>query len=285
MKIALVPNMIKANAEEVTCQICRELKNLAAEIYMESAFEAVFSDFADAFLPLNEIFEICDSVITVGGDGTIIHAAKKAADYKKPVLGVNAGRLGFMAGLEKNELQDLKRLIRGNYRTDSRMMLEISLMNGDELLRKSYCLNDAVLSRGTLSTMMDINAFCNGACVNEYSADGVIVATPTGSTAYSLSAGGPVVDPQIETILLTPICPHSLFSRTVMFRPDVELVLTTPSRPVYLTIDGEEGLLLSKGDRLVIKKAEKSARLIRIKHEDFYEILNRKLSDRQISRN
>lgn len=279
MKIAIIPNLTKNNAKEVTWKICKELARLAAELFMDTNLKKVFTDTLIQFLPYNEMFQVCDIIVTIGGDGTIIHTAKNAAEWKKPVLGVNAGRLGFMAGLEKNELQDLHFLIEGKYRIDRRMMLEILLLHGNELVKKSCCLNDAVVSRGALSTMVDVKVLCNGAGVNEYLADGVIVATPTGSTAYSLSAGGPIVDPQIETILLTPICPHSLFNRTIMFRPDVALELSTASDPVYLTIDGEEGVLIDQGDRVIIRKTEKYARLIRIKMEDFYDILNRKLSD------
>lgn len=282
MKIAIVPNLTKTHAYEVTLRICDELKKHSAKIMFSADLAEPFSGVdSAAFYSYDDMIKQCDAVVTVGGDGTIIHTAKSAANDKKPVLGVNAGRLGFMAGLEKNELQDIERLIQGNYKIDRRMMLDIFLMKGDEVVEKTCCLNDAVFSRGALSTIVDIKIACDGSDVSEYLSDGVILSTPTGSTAYSLSAGGPVVDPQIETVLLTPICPHSLFNRTIMFRPEVTLEITTRSPNVYLTVDGEEGILLDKDWRVVIKKSTKYAGLIRIKHEDFYDILNRKLSDRR----
>lgn len=282
MKIAIIPNLTKTYAYEVTLKICDELAKLSAEIMFSSDVTEYFSTVKQAFFYIFDVLmKECDAVVTVGGDGTIIHAAKAAADYRKPVLGVNAGRLGFMAGLEKNELHDIERLIQGNYKIDQRMMLDISLVKGDKVLKKTCCLNDAVISRGALSTIVDIKIACDGSNVNEYLSDGVIISTPTGSTAYSLSAGGPVVDPQIETVLLTPICPHSLFNRTIMFRSEVELEISTQSSDVYLTVDGEEGILLDEECRILIKKSKKYAGLIRIKNEDFYDILNRKLSDRR----
>lgn len=282
MKIAIIPNLTKTHAHEVTLKICEELKKYTSEILFSLDLIDFFPTInGTSFYPYEDLIKICDVIITIGGDGTIIHTAKSAANYQKPVLGINAGRLGFMAGLEKNELQDIERLIHGNYKIDHRMMLDISLIKGNKSIKETCCLNDAVISRGSLSTIVDIKVSCDGSNVNEYLSDGIIVSTPTGSTAYSLSAGGPVVDPQIETILLTPICPHSLFNRTIMFRPEVALEISTHSSNVYLTVDGEEGILLDEDCRVLIKKSKKYADLIRIKHEDFYDILNRKLSDKR----
>lgn len=279
-KLALIPNLTKECAYEVAVEVCRELKKFHADILAEEELRESLSGLEAEFLAHDEMMKKCDAVITIGGDGTIIHSAKAAALSEKPVLGINTGRLGFMAGLEKNELEGLSELVSGNFRTDKRMMLDFSVEKNGEVIKRGQCMNDVVLSRGQLSTIVKVCVVCDGTVVNEYLADGVILSTPTGSTAYSLSAGGPVVDPLIRTILLTPICPHSVFNRTIMFRPDAQLELSSKSGSVYLTVDGEEGVLIDSETVVKVHMSELYARLIRIKQEDFYEILNRKLFSR-----
>ena len=180
------------------------------------------------FLKKESMLQQCDLMIAIGGDGTFIHAAHDAARYDKEILGINAGSLGFLAGLEKTELHLLRALTEENYQIDKRMMLCVEHYEGRMLLEKHYCLNDAVFARGTSMRLCDISVHCGSSHVNDYFADGVIFATPTGSTAYSLSAGGPVLEPTIESVILTPICPHSLFSRSLIFRPESVFTLEIP---------------------------------------------------------
>ena len=217
-----------------------------------------------------------DLVIAVGGDGTIIHAAKKAALCKKPVLGINTGRLGYMAGLEFNELEKLSALINSNYIVQKRMLLKVTL--GENIF---YCLNDAVVSKGAISRMLDIIVTCNNSKDIEYRSDGLIIATPTGSTAYSLSAGGPVLDPSINGILLTPICPHSLFARPVVLNPQTIVKVSISPRSghhAFLTIDGEKAFKINSDDVITIEKAtDFEAELIRIKSDSFLQVLNGKM--------
>jgi len=229
--------------------------------------------------PFETLISSCDIVIALGGDGTLIHAAKQAALNNKKVLGINFGRLGYNTGLEINELHLLKALKDDLYNTENRMMIEV-LVDG----KIFYCLNDAVISRGTLSRIIDISVKFDGESEVNCHSDGVIISTPTGSTAYSMSAGGPVVDPSIDGILVTPICDHSLFSRPIFLNAKTVLTVSANSKKnseVYLTIDGQTGIKLSDDSIVTIKKSEFSAQLIKIKKDSFIHIVNEKLIKRR----
>ena len=273
MKVAVIPNyQTEDGAVALEC-VCAALKNLSVPFCTpkDTAFPPVDMD---------DCLAACDAVIALGGDGTIIHCAKRAAAFGKPVLGINSGRLGFMAGLEMNELDQLERLLTGEYTVEHRMLLDVTVGQVH-----SRALNEAVVSRGALSRMVEIGVANNGAPVMAYQADGVIVATPTGSTAYSLSAGGPVVDPELECLLLTPICPHSLYTRPYLFQKDAQLTLTPGHRkdvPVFVTVDGEEAIPVPEGGTVEVARSEATAALIRMKPISFYETLGQKLMNRRV---
>lgn len=280
LKISIMPNLYKSNVANVTLEVIQVLKKLNVRLAVSNQCGSFLRDAGVELLGDDALLEEADVIIAIGGDGTIIHTAKRAALVCKPVLGINAGRLGFMAGLERHELERLSQLIHGDYRVEKRMMLEIDY---DPVQEKVYCLNDVVVTRNSISRIVDLKINCDGSYVNKYRADGIIVATPTGSTAYSLSAGGPVVDPQIDCMLLTPICPHSLFSRTIMFRPNVCLEIETEdlgNRDLKITMDGQMALPIRNGAAVRVRKAELCAELIRIKQEDFYDALRDKLTER-----
>ncbi len=228
-------------------------------------------------------FSVCDStneltgfdiIITIGGDGTIIHAAKAGAEKNIPILGINAGRIGYLADISPDELNLLTALKCGDYKTEERMLLEVTL--GKE---KYYCLNEAVISKGSLSRMIDIKLSVDG-CPISYRADGLIAATPTGSTAYSMSAGGPIVDPSLDLFLITPICSNSLFDRPIILNGDSAITVETicpENTEVFLTIDGEKSVKITPKDSLTIKRAPHTAKLIKIKDSSFYETLSEKM--------
>ena len=285
MKIAILPNLDKPKAQEYTSKIIRKLFSLGAEVFMYKQYQPYFSMEKIVFYPdFFEMLNQCDIVLTIGGDGTIIHAAKHAAMADKPVLGVNLGRIGFVAGLEKNELDKLSFLSTGNYNIENRMMLEVTLRHREEI-KTMFALNDAVISKGALSRIIDLNVCFNENKICHYRADGLIVSTPTGSTAYSLSAGGPVIEPTMKCILLTPICTHTLFSRSVLFGEDAKLTVTAAARDeseVYLTIDGETSVHLKEGDTVSIQRAQIDVNLIQLKDMDFYEVLGEKLLERRV---
>lgn len=282
LRIAVISNAEKDKDFSYTHMICDELLKLNVNVIVPDTEKARKELSSVTYFPGDEIFKNSELVIVIGGDGTILHAAKNAALYGIPVLGVNAGRLGFMAGLEMDELNSLQRLITGEYEVDCRMMLEIHAAGYKNVY---YALNDAVVSKGSLSRIIDMSVTCNGREVGNYRADGIIVSTPTGSTAYSLSAGGPVIDPRLDSIGVTPICPHSLISRTILFEPK-SIICVTPlklfGKDAYLTIDGQNNIRLENKMEVRISRSLIKARLVKLKDFSFYETLRNKLNERDI---
>ncbi len=282
MKLALLPNLTRENALEISLEVCRELDNLNTPYIFSLDDEEIFKATRAEFLPFEKMLECCDALITIGGDGTIIHAAKKAAEFGKPVLGINAGRLAFMAGLERSELKLLNCLVSGSYTVDKRMLLRAQIMRGEELLASNCCVNDTVISKSGKMKIVELSVDCNGKHINNYTGDGIIIATPTGSTAYSLSAGGPVVDPLLDSILLTPVCTHSLFIRSLILKADSTFtVRAVPGSEFSVSCDGEEPVAVPDDCSVVVGKAEISAEFIRIKPDTFIDVLNRKLAQWQ----
>lgn len=224
-----------------------------------------------------EVYQSCDIVISIGGDGTLIHTAKKARDYQKPILGINVGRLGFMASLETNELNKLKQLFTDNYSVQERMMLRLTHIRGGKQIDYD-ALNDVVLSKGSLSRMIDLTVKSEGKTVSSYRADGLIFSSPTGSTAYALSAGGPIVESSIECMIITPICPHSLFARTIVCSSDKELSIDVDFEShseIYATIDGEEGFKIECNDMIYVKKSPFTVKLIDL-GIPFFDVIHNK---------
>jgi NAD+ kinase len=284
LKIAVIPNLSKQDAHNKTIQIVNKCCQFGADILMISSFKGYFPGMEiDFYEDFHEMINACDAIIAIGGDGTIIHSAKHAAKADKPILGINVGRLGFVAGLEMDELEYLKDLIDGNYTIENRMMLSVTLER-DGKIQSYYALNDAVIARGSLSRIVDFKVLFNENNVCEYRADGLILSTPTGSTAYSLSAGGPVIDPSMQCIILTPICPHSLFTRTVVFGPESRLSVLSKSNydsEIFLTLDGETSIQIQNGESISFCSSELAAKLIKLKHKNFYEVVNEKLTERR----
>ena len=283
MKVAIVPNLQKNNAVKYTKLIFEKLHSLGINTILEEAYKNVFSDVTTEIASTaKELALKSDIIITVGGDGTILHAAQYAIQYGKPLLGVNCGRLGFMAGMELDELDELGRLLTGEYKIGKRMMLKVTVEKKDSK-NTYYALNDVVISRGKETHMCEITVCCDDATVSTFRADGLIFATPTGSTAYSLSAGGPVVDPLSESIILTPLNPQALFSRPILFDTNKTLSVHTAERqsvPVQIAIDGEIPTEFQLEDKLIIEKSEKYLSLIELKPRLFYEVLMRKFAER-----
>lgn len=284
MKIAIIPNLSKHNAQLYTTEVVETLQKYKVLVCMKYDLKDHFQNASILFYDdFSAMMAESDMVIAVGGDGTIIHCARHAASAEKPILGINVGRLGFVAGLETDELDKLKNLVDGNYTIENRMMLEVRLEN-DGKQETHYALNDAVLARGSLSKILDLRVNFNDKNVCEYRADGLIIATPTGSTAYSLSAGGPVIDPSISCILLSPICPHSLLTRSVVFGPDARLSVFASSSyesEIFLTIDGDTSIQITDKQKIEFCRAKRSARIIKLKNNNFYEIVNEKLAERR----
>jgi NAD+ kinase len=252
------------------------------KVLIKAEFQPLFPDeeisfFSDAA----EMIRACDIIITLGGDGTIIHCARSAALAQKPILGINVGRLGFIAGLETNEMECLEKLRRGDYTVEDRMMLEIRI-DREESPKVFTAFNDAVVARGTLSRILDFKVRLNDTKVCDYRADGLIISTPTGSTAYSLSAGGPIIDPQMNCILLAPICSHSLLSRPVVFGPDAKLSVQAHSdyeSEIILTIDGEIFLKIPDCTKIDFSRSSSTVKILKLKNNNFYEIVTDKFGE------
>lgn len=220
-----------------------------------------------------------EMVICFGGDGTILHMAKAATRRGIPILGVNIGTMGFMAELESTELDKLANLAKGDYTLDSRMMLDVTVQRDWDILFHDVCLNDVVVTKGTIARIVHLQVKCDGALALESGGDGIIVSTPTGSTAYNFSAGGPIVEPKARNIIITPICPHEMDSRCIIASDKrtitVEMVRNA-RRNAYLSVDGGKAFRLNMGDVAVIKRAQMETKLVRLKERSFYDVVSAK---------
>ena len=223
-----------------------------------------------------------EMVICFGGDGTILHMAKAATRRGIPILGVNIGTMGFMAELESTELDKLKRLVSGDYTIDSRMMLDVTVQRDRDIIFHDICLNDVVVTKGAVARIVHLAVKCDGIPAMECGGDGVIIATPTGSTAYSLSAGGPIVEPEAHSIVVTPICAHDVASRGFIASENrvVTVGLThNARRNAYLSVDGGKALRMNMGDVATIRKSKLTTKLIRLKDRSFYDVVNMKFKN------
>lgn len=220
-----------------------------------------------------------DLVICFGGDGTILHMAKTATRVGIPILGVNIGTMGFMAELESTELEQLKRLADDDYAIDSRMMLDVIVQRDRDIIFHDICLNDVVVTKGAVARIVQLNVECDGVQAMTCSGDGVIVATPTGSTAYSLSAGGPIVEPETDSILITPICAHDVVTRCIVASGKRTITVglsENAKRNAFLSVDGGKALRLNMEDKATIRKSRLETKLIRLKDRSFYDVVNMK---------
>ena len=234
------------------------------------------------FSRLDRELPTANMVICFGGDGTILHMAKAATRHNVPILGVNIGTMGFMAELESTELQQLTRIATGDYTIDSRMMLDVSVYRDRDIIFHDICLNDVVITKGAIARIVHLAVNCDGVQAMECGGDGVIVATPTGSTAYSLSAGGPIVEPEAHSILVTPICAHDVASRTIVASDKrvITVGLTKNSRRnAYLSVDGGKALRMNLGDVANIRKSQLVTKLVRLKERSFYDVVNMKFKN------
>ena len=278
MKIALIVNEDKERAFEVASQAAALLTSAGAEIYTSGNCRI---DGAICVGTAQEVIRDTDITVTVGGDGTIIHNAKFAALYKKPLLGINLGRIGFVANIEPDELSELSKLLTGDYRIQSRMLLEITV-DKDGARSRYTAVNEVVLHRDTLANLIDISVELGEERMISYRADGMLFSTPTGSTAYSFSAGGPVIEPDMRCILLNPICPHALSTRPVVFGEDSVLrasVWPSSTFKCYLTVDGQYHIPISSDDTLTVKKSPLELSLVILKEKNFYKLLSEKLKE------
>jgi NAD+ kinase len=277
MKIGLIVNQSKERAAAIADEIVAILSD-SAELLSPAESPIPHTTVGGS---AEDVIRLSDIAVTVGGDGTIIHNAKYAAHYDKPLLGVNLGRIGFVANIEPDELGELRKLATGDYRIQRRMLLDIEKSRG--ALSRSYtAVNEVAVHRDSLSSMVDISVDLDGERIINYRADGMLFSTPTGSTAYSFSAGGPIIDPRMRCILLTPVCPHALSSRQVVFSDSSVLTASVhPSSTLkcYMTVDGQDYVPISSEDRITVRRSEHELQLIILKEKNFYTLLNEKLKE------
>lgn len=287
LKIALITNFNiteKANtAMAVANRLLREkCEILIAAFNREKLVRMHKSRNEFRYLPLESVYAEANLLIVLGGDGTILEAARRAAVRGTPILGINLGRLGYMAELEPTELDLLGQLFTGEYELEERSMLRVELFAGGELRSFCYALNDAVISNGSVSRMIELELSEGGNPVTTYRADGLIIATPTGSTAYSMSAGGALVDPHVPCVCVTPICPHSFIARPMIFSDDAVLEvrnICAREKMLYLTVDGRMNFELYRNQVVRVTKANIKTKLIRLKSYSFYRKLRQKMND------
>ncbi len=277
MTVAVLPNLDKRGAADVVERLGKLLKNEGIEAYLPETICG--TDYKHA--PENELYRLADIIITIGGDGTIIRYAKRAAQDNKPVLGINAGRMGYLANIEQNELNLISKLKTQEYFIEKRMMISAKLCENGKVINEYTALNDAVISSGFIARIIDISAGVDGDCIS-YRADGVIVSTPTGSTAYSMSAGGPIIDPLTESFCITPICSHSLSAKPILIGAENEITLRAYSKKrteIFLTIDGRKVAQMRPYTEVKISKSEKTVQLIRLNDRSFFKTLSYKFKD------
>ena len=291
LKIALITNFNifeKAHAAATVADylLRRECEILIASFNKEKLQRINKNRESFRYLPVDAVYAETDILIVLGGDGTILEVARRATQRGTPILGINLGRLGYMAELEAGEFAYLDQLFDGTYTLEKRSMLRVELLSASGELR-SFCygLNDAVISNGSVSRLVDLELYEGGVPVANYRADGLIIATPTGSTAYSMSAGGAIVDPRVPCFCVTPICPHSFIARPLIFSDDSVLEIRNVcarEKMLYLTVDGRMNFELYRNQSVRIVKSSMETNLVRLKPCSFYKKLRQKMSSSQL---
>lgn len=285
MKIVLSSNPYRDKGLRVALEARRVLEHAGAQTILCLPFQPKKGDRLDlprqvALSTLDKELPSADLLICFGGDGTILHAARDATLHGVPVLGVNTGSVGFMAELERGELPLLAPLAHGMYTVEERMMLDVKVLRGDRLITQDTALNDAVISKGSMARVAEMEVLADRVKVTAITGDGVIVATPTGSTAYSMSAGGPIVEPTSKSIIVTPVCAHQLAARAMVLAPERVVAVQLPRgnrKYLYLSVDGGKAVRLSGGDRVEIRRSERVTQLVRLADRSFYQVINQKL--------
>lgn len=289
MKVALITNYNISEKSAAAIKVAELLKKYNCRIFVPLNYRERIERMhrhrpGIIFDTPANIYANSDLIIVLGGDGSIMDAARNAAARGTPILGINMGRLGYLAELEMSELDLLDPVMEGNYRLDTRTMLNAEVISATgKPTQKAFALNDAVISNGSISRIIDLELREGGVPINTYRADGLIVATPTGSTAYSMSAGGPIADPRISCFCVTPICPHLSFARSILF-PDSSVIevkhVCRREKALYLTLDGRINFELMRNDVVRITKSKLTTSIVRVKERSFYEKMKQKNSER-----
>ena len=287
MKVVMTPNPYR----DKQFKYAEQAKQILTESGVEVAMCLPFDVDRDYELPphltfseLKKEIRDADMLVCFGGDGTILHASKIATAHNIPVLGVNVGTMGFIAELEAGELELLRKLASGEYTLETRSMIDVTLTSAGQTVLRETALTDAVITKGAIARVIQLTVCCDGVEATNFSGDGLIICTPTGSTAYSMSAGGPIIEPSAKNLLITPICAHAMLAKSIVISPRrvISVKIGKIGRHnAFLSLDGGRAFRINTGDVITAKCSERVTKLVRIKQTSFFEILNKKFIDRQ----
>ncbi len=281
-KIVLITNTAKDSDFSLYKKILELALYHGAEVRTPDRYREECSDARVKYMPAESLYMGADAAIVLGGDGTILKVASGAIRAGCPILGVNLGRVGYMAEIGKDEIPIISNLFEGKYHISERMTLSVCVKeNGENRVIYENALNDAVIHSDKIGRVLDLNLYSGGVRVAEHRGDGIIISTPTGSTAYSMAAGGPVLDPSLECICITPVCPLSPAARPMVFSAEHELEIEKGeghSNGIFLSCDGDDGVSLSGGAKIIIKRSDTKAKLISIGDEEFFSVFRKKIT-------
>lgn len=287
MKVVMTPNPYRDKQFKYAEQAKQILEDAGVEVAMCLPFDVDRDYQLPPHLPFSELkaeIRDADMLICFGGDGTILHASKIATAHNIPVLGVNIGTMGFIAELEAGELELLRKIATGSYTLEPRSMIDVTLTSGGQTLLRETALNDAVITKGAIARVIQLTVCCDGVEATSFSGDGLIICTPTGSTGYSMSAGGPIIEPSAKNLLITPICAHAMLAKSIVISPRRVISVRIGKigrHNAFLSLDGGRAFRLNTGDVITAKCSDKVTKLVRLKQTSFFEILNKKFIDRQ----
>jgi len=278
-RIGIISKPKKAEIREIVPGLLQWLRERQIEVYIDKETAAILES-TEKSLTRNEMPGQADLLVVLGGDGTLLAATRALNRKRVPILAVNLGGLGFLTATTREELYPaLEGVLAGDFKVERRVQLEGELVRADEVISSFLALNDVVLNKGAIARILDFDVLVNGRFIATYKSDGLIVSTPTGSTAYSLAAGGPIVTPTVEAFVITPICAHTLTHRPLVL-PDsvqIEVVVKSQREVAYLTVDGQVGIACHSDDIVRLKKASSCVEMIQPPHKDYFEILRQKL--------
>ncbi len=279
--VGLISKAGDPKVADTLATLAADLGKRGLGVILDTSAAAHFAQPAEPVLKRAELAGECDLAIVVGGDGTMLNAARSLAEADVPVLGVNLGRLGFLADVSPGEMRErLDEILAGQYDEERRSLIHASVIRSGKTVSKSDALNDAVIHKWDISRMIEVDTSIDGRFLNSQRADGLIISTPTGSTAYALSGGGPILDPALEALVLVPICPHTLSNRPIVVSDQVEIEVALrgdSTTKAQITCDGQVKYGLVAGDRVKIRRKDRDLRLIHPQQHDHFDIMRRKL--------
>lgn len=282
-KVGIIPNITKDKDMKLTKEIIKWIEENDGQVLLNE-IEAEKIDRSDLAYKSHEMYDQADFIIVLGGDGTLLGVSRRVGRFGTPIFGVNLGRLGFLTEVEINDLYSaLEKIKAGKYIIEKRMMLEAIILNDNVQVDRFYALNDVVISKGAFARIVRLKTYVDNKYLDTFPADGLIVSSPTGSTAYSLSAGGPIVNPQNDLLIVTPISPYTLHARSIIVSDREKIYIEVEgdnNDEIVLTMDGQKGYMLKEGDSIIVGKADFTANFVKLNNRTFYDVLRKKLAER-----